>query len=143
MARVMSIIAALMLSASPAAADVTVPITVDVSGVDGGGLMLCKLFAGERGWPESNTTPIARQAVKIENGRARCVFEAAPGRYAVAVAHDANSNYEIDTNVVGIPTEGFGFSNGAEVGLFGPPDYEDALFPVRGATVQRIRVAYF
>lgn len=34
-----------------------------------------------------------------------------PGAYAVAVYHDANANHDFDRTIVGMPTEGFGFSN--------------------------------
>lgn len=33
-----------------------------------------------------------------------------PGSYAVQVFHDANDNGRMDTNVVGMPVEGYGFS---------------------------------
>ncbi len=50
-----------------------------------------------------------------------------PGTYAVAVFHDENRNKELDTNLVGIPTEGYGFSlnPGAR---FGPPSLRKARF---------------
>ena len=34
-----------------------------------------------------------------------------PGRYAVVVLHDENSNKKLDTNLIGIPKEGHGVSN--------------------------------
>ncbi len=50
-----------------------------------------------------------------------------PGTYALALFHDENSNYELDQNFIGIPQEGFAFSNNA-FGSFGPPSYSDARF---------------
>ena len=47
------------------------------------------------------------------------------GTYAVAVIHDENRNKKLDTNFMGIPTEGFGFSNDA-MGTFGAPGFEAA-----------------
>lgn len=138
-------ILALLLLAAPASASPgadRIAITVDVVGLQGDGLLLCKLFGDAQGWPESDTTPLERLVADIDDGRGQCRFEAPPGRYAVAVAHDANRNYRLDTNVVGIPKEGFGFSNGAKAGLFGPPDYADALFDARFETRQRIRIDY-
>jgi uncharacterized protein (DUF2141 family) len=32
-----------------------------------------------------------------------------PGNYAIAVIHDENRNGELDTNMFGIPKEGYGF----------------------------------
>lgn len=47
------------------------------------------------------------------------------GEYAIAVYHDSNVNTKLDTNLVGAPTESYGFSNNAR-GLFGPPSWEKA-----------------
>jgi len=52
-----------------------------------------------------------------------------PGKYAVRYFHDENLNGKMDTNFMGIPTEGYGFSNNA-VGKFGPPAFEKWLFEV-------------
>ncbi|MGB0978565.1 MAG: DUF2141 domain-containing protein [Croceimicrobium sp.] len=50
-----------------------------------------------------------------------------PGKYALAIFHDANNNDELDKAFSGIPTEKYGFSNNAR-GIFGPPDLVDQLF---------------
>lgn len=51
------------------------------------------------------------------------------GHYAIAVFHDENANNKFDTNFIGLPEEGYGFSNDAAVFL-GPPDYEDAAVEI-------------
>ena len=48
---------------------------------------------------------------------------------AVAAFHDADGNGELGTNILGIPTEGYGFSNGAR-GFMGPPSFEDAAVTI-------------
>lgn len=53
------------------------------------------------------------------------------GQYAVAVFQDINGNGSLDANIVGMPTEPFGFSNNAR-GTFGPPDFSDVMFSVTG-----------
>ncbi len=51
-------------------------------------------------------------AVKIDGKRVSTTFKGLPnGVYAVAVIHDENQNKKIDKNFLGIPTEGYGFSN--------------------------------
>jgi uncharacterized protein (DUF2141 family) len=45
-----------------------------------------------------------------------------PGDYAVMIFHDENGNGKMDSNLIGIPTEGYGFSNEAK-GSFGPPKF--------------------
>lgn len=51
------------------------------------------------------------------------------GEYAIAVYHDKNENGKIDTNLLGIPKEDYGFSNNAR-GRFGPASWEDSKFKV-------------
>lgn len=55
------------------------------------------------------------------------------GEYAIAVYHDKNTNGKLDTNVLGIPKEVYGFSNNAR-GRFGPASWEEAYFYVKGNT---------
>ena len=52
-----------------------------------------------------------------------------PGRYAVNTFHDENGNGELDTNLLGIPSEGYGFANDPDAS-FGPPDFEAASVDV-------------
>ena len=49
------------------------------------------------------------------------------GRYAIAVYHDENKNQKLDKNFVGVPKEGYGFSNNA-VGKLGPPKFSETSF---------------
>ena len=54
------------------------------------------------------------------------------GTWAVMAYHDENGNEKMDRNAMGIPTEGYGFSNGA-VAKFGPPQFKQASFAVGAA----------
>ena len=53
----------------------------------------------------------------------------APGRYAIALLHDENSNGKADRALGMMPKEGFGFSRDAKVRM-GPPRFEEAVFEV-------------
>lgn len=46
-----------------------------------------------------------------------CIHLPSLGTYAVAVYHDANANRHIDRTAIGLPAEGFGFSNNPHVFL--------------------------
>jgi len=46
-----------------------------------------------------------------------CIHVPSLGTYAVAVYHDANSNRHLDRTAIGLPAEGFGFSNNPHVFL--------------------------
>ena len=69
------------------------------------------------------------QEIKVpENGKCLISFkELKPGKYAVRYYHDENQNKKLDSNLVGKPMEGYGFSNNV-TGKFGPPAFEKWLF---------------
>jgi uncharacterized protein (DUF2141 family) len=91
------------------------------------GQMLFALYDSEANHME-NTFKTAE--VKIENGKAQVIVrDLKSGYYSFSYFHDVNSNGELDTNLVGIPKEPYGFSNG-EKGRLGPPDFEDCKIKI-------------
>jgi len=65
-----------------------------------------------------------------------------PGAYAVSAYHDENSNGELDSNLIGVPTEGYGFSNDAS-GAFGPPSFDGAAVRTAdGRAVATVTLGY-
>ena len=58
------------------------------------------------------------------------------GEYAVAAFHDRNDNGKLDTNLMGVPTEPYGFSRRGAATM-GPPAWADAKFelPAGGARI--------
>ena len=52
------------------------------------------------------------------------------GTWAVLAYQDENQNDKLDRNLIGIPSENYGFSRDAR-GKFGPPDFSDAAIDVR------------
>lgn len=87
--------------------------------------------------------PIEGKVVKAANGEVTVVFEGLPtGDYAISIIHDENDNGELDSNMMGIPKEGFAFGNNA-MGMFGPPDFDKAKVSVNGQKVkQEITLKY-
>ena len=101
------------------------------------GTVDCALFESPVGFPteflRSATNVIVK---KIRMTQARCTFEdIPPGTYAIAVIHDENMNGELDTNWLGIPSEGYGFSNDAKA-LLGAPSFSAASFPYDGQDLE-------
>jgi len=56
-----------------------------------------------------------------------------PGTWAVLAYQDENDNGKLDRNLLGIPSENYGFSRDA-VGRFGPPKFEAAAIEVGNET---------
>ena len=56
----------------------------------------------------------------------------APGDYALMVMHDANGNGQFDMSPIGMPAEGFAFSNKGQP-LMGMPTFQALKFTVSAA----------
>jgi uncharacterized protein (DUF2141 family) len=93
------------------------------------GTVDCALFDSPNGFPREVLHSAMRLVVmKVPNTEARCDFESIPsGTYALVVLHDENMNGKLDTNWLGIPREGYGFSNDAKAALRAP-SFSDASF---------------
>jgi uncharacterized protein (DUF2141 family) len=58
------------------------------------------------------------------------VSELGPGTYAISCFHDVNDNGKLDTNLLGIPSEPYGFSNNARP-KFRAPNWSETKFEVK------------
>ena len=120
---------AVKVMATPASGG-DIEITVDgIKNSTGKVMVALHTESGEEGFPDVKGA-IAAQWARAAEGTLRFVFlDLSQGRYAVAVFHDENDNNELDTNILGMPTEGIGFSRNAQ-GNFGPPAFSDAAVEI-------------
>lgn len=118
---------------SPSANALDSNLTVMVEGLKGKQGQVCaRLFAQSNGFPDRQDKAVANQCIKVSKISAGFKFEKiAPGSYAVAIFHDANTDGKINTGIFGIPSEGLGCSRNPR-GLVGPPRFQDAVFLVVG-----------
>ena len=89
-------------------------LVVEVSDVDpaGKGRMAVWLYASAAEWDAAARPPRAQAEVVTGRRRARFVFaDVPPGEYAVMILHDLDGNGRFDRNALGIPRDGYGFSN--------------------------------
>lgn len=74
------------------------------------------------------------QTGTIENKKCTIIIDnLKSAKYAISYYHDENSNGKLDKNFMGMPTEGYGFSNNA-YSNFGPEPFENMLFEIKGNT---------
>ena len=100
------------------------------------------VFKAREGWPEENDKAFFHHGFPITGKESSAQLSLPPGRYAVVVLHDENSNHKLDRNFVGIPKEGFGFSNNPKVNLTAP-GFDKAVFDVAcPATDLQIHLIY-
>lgn len=104
--------------------DLTVKVT-DVKGKEG--IIEFALYKDPEKFPKVGKT---YRLLRIENSgnSVSATFTDVPeGKYAVCLYHDKNSNNKCDKNLLGIPTEGYGFSNNKRP-VFSAPSFEDCSF---------------
>lgn len=118
-----------------AAADVTLAVS-NIEAVQGELRWL--VFDSAEDYAADRNPVIAGRSRVQADAMAVTLHDLPPGNYAVKLFHDANQNGELDTNMVGLPTEGYGFSNNA--GRFGPPDFDAAAVEVKADTRIDVRV---
>ena len=124
-------LAGLLLSAGSISAEIqahTLTVDIDNIQVQTGALMV-ELYANAEDYAAGHN-PSASMIKPVTKTEHRLEFsDLADGQYAVKVFHDENGNRSLDTNMLGVPSEGYGFSNNA--GSFGPASFKDASFSLQ------------
>ncbi len=114
------------LSASPVfAAD----LTVNLKGLRAqSGLVKVALVNSAEAW-DGKAAPVQATGAPAKGETAQFTFkDLKPGRYAVMITHDENGNGKLDTNLIGMPVEGYGFSNNPRV--MRKPTWDETRFDV-------------
>lgn len=71
-----------------------------------------------------------------------CLFVPTPATYALATYHDENASRHLDRSALGLPKEGFGFSNNAST-FFGLPSFRAVRLAVpRAGFATQIKLRY-
>ena len=112
-------------------------VTVRVEGVErADGRVMVALFDKEEEFPRG-TRRFGEMADAVR-GAVTVVFrDVPPGRYAASLYHDLNRNERLDANLLGIPSEPYGFSRNAR-GKLAPPKFDDAAFTVADEPVNLV-----
>lgn len=118
-------------------------LTVEIYGLKNQkGSLRLTLFANEQGFPNRSDRAVAYRCVEAKTASVSVTFDQLPpGRYAVAVIHDANNDGKLNTGFLGIPKEGFGFSRNPRIGI-GAPSFHDTAISVAGESTIQIRLNY-
>jgi len=126
-----------------AAADLT--ITVDNLRSNQGQVLLC-VFSAEssdrEAFPDcAKGHPVRHSKAAVADGKVVVRYKGLKdGVYAVAAIHDENGNNELDTNFLGIPTEGIGISTNPR--LMGKPYFGEAQFEIKGKAAITVSAKY-
>jgi uncharacterized protein (DUF2141 family) len=128
----------------PAAAPSTTQVDVTFESVrNAKGLIRACLTRDPLHFPHCDADPAARKlSIPAAAGAKLSFHDVAPGDYAISALHDENRDGKLNTRI-GIPREGFGFSNNPVVRM-SAPKFKAARFVVGAAAVsETIRLQYF
>mgnify|MGYP000990945233 CR=1 FL=1 len=101
-------------------------VTVNFAGVNTlSGQLYLAVYASEEDMKSRKA--IQSQIITVHNADQKAVLADLPsGHYGVMVFQDLDGNRDLNTNLIGIPTEPYGFSTNPRV--LGPPSFSDLHF---------------
>jgi uncharacterized protein (DUF2141 family) len=96
------------------------------------------------GFPDDYNTSYITKTESAKANLSALIENLKPGTYGIALYHDKNRNSKLDTNFLGIPKEGFGFSNNPRI-LTGAPSFSNVKFTIQEnqKKVINIRLKHF
>lgn len=98
-------------------------VHVDIAGVKAGvGQVVVSVWDSEESYLSTPFTKKTVPVTELKDGKFRVTFN---------VYYDKNTNAELDTNWIGIPSEPVGITNNVK-GSFGPPEYEKGKVKITG-----------
>lgn len=104
------------------------------------GEMCMALFRDGKGYPSDLQNAVIRECVPVSSMPWR--VRAEPGDYAVAILHDEDGDRLMTSRLMGIPKEGYGFSNDPSAKL-GPPAWKKAAFTLDADKRLAVRLIYW
>jgi uncharacterized protein (DUF2141 family) len=105
------------------------------------GVVLGAIYASSSRWLREGAADQECRA-RVHAGVARCVFDAVEGlRVAFAGFHDEDEDGAFDRDLLGLPQEGYAFSNDVRE-PFGPPSFAAASFAPTRARPFVVRMRY-
>lgn len=119
-------------------------ITVTINGIQKKQGQIClSLFDNKQGFPNNGNNAIQTSCIEVTDIQLELKFSnLKAGNYAVAVFHDANNDGTLNRNWLGIPTEGFGFSQNPKI-LKGIPEFTDSAITVTDSHINiEIQIQY-
>ncbi|MEH2292417.1 DUF2141 domain-containing protein [Nostoc sp.] len=120
-------------------------LTIEIHGLKNKEGQVCaSIFASSEGFPSDRDRVLQKQCSKITDTPLIISFQnLKAGIYAVAVFHDQNNDYTLNSNIFGTPKEGFGFSSNPEIRTRAPK-FSEAAFLVAGPDTNiQIELKYF
>ncbi len=108
------------------------------------GHVICGIFRSAEGFPKDTKRAFKLVSLPANPAGVQCDFSDLPaGTYAISVFHDENDDGVLNTNFLGMPREGYGFSNNHTYATH-PSSFKESYFTLdaEATTVLHIRLRY-
>lgn len=111
-------------------------LNIEITGIKNKQGQIClSLFNQHNGFPNNENSAVETSCIQVTDIQQTVTFRnLAVGNYAVAVFHDENNDGILNCNWLGIPTEGFGFSQNPPI-LKGIPKFKDSAIIVSDSDI--------
>ena len=129
-----------------AQSETEIPIEVSIENVKSSkGNIVVSIFKNEKSF-KAEAPDLERSFSKkeVKKGKFSAVLKLPPGTYGIAILDDENADRKMNYNALGIPTEGYGFSDFYHSG-FSKPKFGNFSFQLfKGKKVLKaIKLRYF
>ena len=115
----------------------TTSTTLEVKGINSSGNLMIACFDKDEGFLKEQNA-FFKKVVPISLAENTTILlETGNQQQAVAVFLDTNNNQKLDTNLFGVPTEPYGFSNNPKV-VFSAPTFNECSFTPN--TTQKVSI---
>lgn len=132
-------LAALGALSLPCASSMAADLDVVVDNIrNANGFLIVALYSQgtQQAFPAQPDKALKKIQVPAKEGKQTVHFDNVDdGKFAVTIVHDENGNGTMDHNFIGLPREGFGFSNNPKV-RFSLPSFDAASFAISGSPQQ-------
>jgi len=116
-------------------------LTIEISNLDrSSGTIFIGLFNNPQTFPKEGKAFRDIKLIAVAP-TTRTSIELPCGTYAIALYHDCNNNGKCDTNFLGIPNEGYGFSNNVKP-KFAAPTFKQTAFELNSDKTVIINLIY-
>ena len=120
----------------------TADIEVNIVGIKPiSGKIMIALFNSKETYFELDKM-LAGYEINVDSTNLNCTFHDLPfGTYAITIYHDEDNNGKMNRNWLGMPTEGYAFSNNFSSSIR-PASFNDAAFELTSNTKLIIKMHY-
>jgi uncharacterized protein (DUF2141 family) len=120
-------------------------ITVEIDNIKTStGQIIISAYTSEKEFTDNPKYFYRFDKKNVQNGKLKCVIkDLQPGKYSFTLLDDTNKNDKMDYNFVGLPKEGYGFSNNLKASIKGAPNYNECLVNISQSSLLKMTMQYW